>query len=114
MKRLRHLQPQALVSAQRIFNSKCGFTWKSRDAISKPCALLRWSSETNSLPRSSWDGVRVCGVFENRGLEHSTLNSRILKRRTPKQGIPNFRKLPGEPPLRKPSLRNKERFEELF
>ena len=29
-----------------------------------------------------------------RGPEHSTLNSRILIVRTPKQGTPNFRKLP--------------------
>ena len=36
------------------------------------------------------------GVSENRGPQHSTLNSRILIIRTPKQGAPNFRKLPHE------------------
>ena len=34
------------------------------------------------------------GVSENRGPKYSTLNSRILIIRTPKQGTPNFRKLP--------------------
>ena len=34
------------------------------------------------------------GVSEKRGPEYSTLNSRILIIRTPKQGTPNFRKLP--------------------
>ena len=31
------------------------------------------------------------GVSENRGPEYSTLNSRILIIRTPKEGTPNFR-----------------------
>ena len=34
------------------------------------------------------------GVSETRGPEYSTLNSRILIIRTPKEGTPNFRKLP--------------------
>ena len=34
------------------------------------------------------------GVSENRGPSNSTLTSRILIIRTPKQGTPNFRKLP--------------------
>ena len=38
------------------------------------------------------------GVSENRGPYYSTLNSRILIIRTPRQGTPNFRKLPHESP----------------
>ena len=34
------------------------------------------------------------GVSENRGPEYSTLNSRTPIIRIPKQGTPNFRKLP--------------------
>ena len=58
-------------------------------ASSKPIQT-RSSSIQESPP------IRM-GASENRGPLKSTLNSRILIIRTPKQGTPNFRKLPYGP-----------------
>ena len=42
------------------------------------------------------DGTSYSGVSENRGPQYSTLNSGIRVIRTPKQGSPDFPKLPNE------------------
>ena len=49
------------------------------------------SPTSGQIVVSCW--VFYLGVSENRGPQYSTLNSRILIIRTPKQGTPNFRKL---------------------
>ena len=71
---------------------KASFRAEVQDPLHGGCCLAWEVTFQQELPHRLYD-IHM-GVSENREPYYSTLHSRILIIKTPKQGIPNFRKLP--------------------